>query len=197
MELIKPRHRLLKPRVLSIDEALELTSEELRALRRDGILPPIAGGAVTAKVYGNFLLGLMSSTPARRPDWAADTINLALVTATYTPNQDTDTFWGDTGISSNELASGGGYTTGGNALATKSSTYDGTSNEARFTATSPVTWTFVGNKAFRYGVVYKNTGTATTSPLIAFIDYGAQSITDSTFNSNIDATHGLVTLTAS
>ena len=46
-------------------------------------------------------------------------------------------------------------------------------------------------------MLYKSTGTATTSPLIAFIDYGAQSITDSTFNSNIDATHGIVTLTAS
>ena len=166
-------------------------------LRSLGIYPAIAGGAVTAKVYGNFLLGLMSSTAARRPDWAANTINLALVTTTYTPNQDTDTFWGDTGISSNELASGNGYTTNGNALASKSSTYDGTSNEARFTATSPVTWTFVGTKTFRYGIVYVSTGTPSTSPLVAYIDYGAQSITDSTFNSNIDATHGIVTLTAS
>ena len=152
---------------------------------------------MTSKVYGNFLLGLMSSTTARRPDWAASTINLALVTSTYTPNQDTDTFWGDTGLQSNELASGGGYTTGGNALASKTSTYDATSNEARFTATSPITWTFVGTKTFRYGIVYVSTGTPTTSPLVAYIDYGAQSITDSTFNSNIDATHGIVTLTAS
>ena len=183
MEPFKPPGKLLKPRVLTLDETLQHTPEELAALRQIGILPAIAGGAVSAKVYGNYLLGLCSSTPARRVDWAGDTINLALVTGTYVPNQDTDTYWGDAGISANELASGGGYTTGGAALASKSSTYDPTSNEARFTATSPITWTFVGNKAFRYGVLYKSTGTAGTSPLIAFIDYGAQSITDSTFNS--------------
>ena len=101
MELNKPPGgRLLKPRVLTLDETLEHTPEELAALRSIGILPAIAGGAVTAKVYGNYLLGLGSSTPARWVDWAGDTINLALVTGTYTPNQDTDTYWGDAGISS-------------------------------------------------------------------------------------------------
>jgi len=195
MELIKPQHRILKPRILTPDEALALTPQELVALRRSGVMMPIAGGAVTAFVYGNFLLGLMSATPARQVIWATDPVKVALCTSSYTPNQDTDTFWNT--AQANEMASGGGYTTGGVALAGKTSTYDGTSNEARFTATSPVTWTFTGTHAFRYGVLYKDTGTASTAPLIAYIDYGAQSITDSTFNSNIDSTHGIFTLTAS
>ena len=49
-------------------------------------------------------------------DLTADTIKLALVTASYTPNQDTHDMWDD--VSANEVSSSG-YSAGGATLASK------------------------------------------------------------------------------
>jgi hypothetical protein len=153
--------------------------------------------AVTATAYGLTFSGQYSATAARRIDWVTDTIKVALVTSTYSPAQDTDTFWGDSGISSNELATGNGYTTGGQAIpATKSVAYDTTTNETRLKTTGTNSWTFTGTKAFRYAVVYKDTGTTTTSPLMCWEDLGAQSITDSTFTITWDTTNGILKIAA-
>lgn len=46
--------------------------------------------------------------------WEVHTINMALMTNSYTPNLGSDTHWGD--VSTNEIAAGSGYTAGGNAL---------------------------------------------------------------------------------
>lgn len=97
-------------------------------------------------------------------DWDTDTIKVAILTSAYTPDQDAHDFWND--VSANE-ASASGYTAGGAALTTKTVTYDTATNQIRLDA-DDVTWTsaVVG----RYLVVYKDTGTASTSPLLGYYD---------------------------
>ena len=147
----------------------------------------------TGNWYGLALLGQYSTTAARRVDWVTDTIKLSLHTATYTPAQDTDDFFND---ATNKLGAGGGYTTGGNTLGTKSTVYDAGTNEMRLIATTGNVWTFTGTKAFERAVIYSDTGGAsTTDPLLGYTNLGAQSVTDTTFTLTPDAT-GWLKITA-
>lgn len=149
--------------------------------------------AATANFYGQAFLGQWSATAARRVDWVGDTIKVALCTATYTPNQDTDVFY--TALT-NEVANGNGYTTGGVALAGKSTSYDSATNETRLLA-SASSWT-TATFTYRYAVVYKDTGAGATSPLIAYFDTGGnQTVTLGTETITWDATFGVVKVTAS
>lgn len=95
------------------------------------------------------------------------TIKVALVTSSYTPDQDAHTKFSDI---TNEV-SGTGYTAGGATLTTPSVTQDNTNNRGVFDA-DDVTWSSSTITA-RGAVLYKSTGTASTSPLIAYIDFGA------------------------
>jgi hypothetical protein len=121
-------------------------------------------------------------------DFDTDTVKVALVTTAYTPSQDTHDFWND--VNANELAAGGGYTAGGNTLGTKSVTYTAGTNRTALIA-ADTSWTFVGTKAFRYAVAYKDTGAAATSKLLGYSDLGAQSITDALFTLDFDQVNGL------
>lgn len=86
-------------------------------------------------------------------------VMLALVKSTYTPNI-AHTIWSD--VSGEEVATGDGYTTGGEALGSLSV------NSTRFDA-ADVTWSSL-TKTFRYGVLYINdTVNAIVNPLIAYI----------------------------
>jgi hypothetical protein len=109
-------------------------------------------------------------------DWLSDTIKAALVVAAYTPNVATHDFWDD--VSANELATGNGYTTGGATLASKTTVVTG--GNADYDA-ADVVWAFTATKTFRYLVLYKDTGTAATSPLILYVDFGVDRVEDSTF----------------
>lgn len=103
-------------------------------------------------------------------DLLSDTIKLTLHTTTYAPNQSTNEVKAD---ATNELGTGGGYTALGQALASK--TYVATSLVTAFDA-ADVTWTgFTGT--FRYGVIWDDTPTTPTDPLIALIDNTSQTIT--------------------
>jgi len=97
-------------------------------------------------------------------DWNSDTIKIMAVTNSYTPNVDSDDFLND--VSANE-ASGSGYSTGGITL-TCSVTQDNTNNRAIYDATDISVSALV--LTWRYWVVYKSTGVASTSPLICYID---------------------------
>jgi hypothetical protein len=74
-----------------------------------------------SKLYGNFLKQALN----KEIDWDSDTIKVALLSSSYTPNQDTHDYFDD--VSTYEVT-GTGYTTGGITLASKTSTYDGTNN---------------------------------------------------------------------
>lgn len=98
-------------------------------------------------------------------DILSDTIKVMLCTSTYSPNQDTHEFKSDV---TNEI-SGTGYTAGGSSLANKTLTYTGATNKTTFDA-DDTTWSSATLTA-RYAVIYKDTGTGSTSPLIAYIDF--------------------------
>jgi hypothetical protein len=99
---------------------------------------------------------------------STDTIKVALLTATHSTNIDTQKFWSD--VSANEIT-GTGYTAGGQALANKAVTQDNVDDEGVFDA-DDITWATATITA-RYAVVYKDTGVAGTSLILAIIDFGA------------------------
>lgn len=100
-------------------------------------------------------------------DLDTDTIKVALVTSSYTPDQDTHEDFADV---TNEIT-GTGYTAGGAALANKAVTKDTTDNEGVFDA-DDVTWSSSTITA-RGAVVYKDSGTASTSWLVCYLDFGS------------------------
>jgi len=102
----------------------------------------------------------------------AGTLRVALVTATYTPNQNTHEFWSD--VSANEV-SGTNYTAGGNAAANATVTMDA-AGLVKFDADDPAAWlqSATGFSNARRAIIYYDTGIATTSRLVAYSnDFGA------------------------
>lgn len=100
-------------------------------------------------------------------DLDADTIKVALVGSGYSANKDTHDFFNDV---SSEV-SGTGYTSGGKTLVSPALSQDNLNDRAVLSA-DDLTWTLASFTA-RAAVVYKATGSAANSPLIAFLDFGA------------------------
>lgn len=104
-------------------------------------------------------------------DWddnSTTTVKIALVTSSFTPAVDTQDFWDD--VSTNEV-SGTNYTAGGNACGNKAITGP-SSGVITVDADDPATWSqdASGFSNARYAILYKDTGTPSTSPLIAYYD---------------------------
>jgi len=113
-------------------------------------------------IYNDFKESIMNGSI----DLDTDTIKVALVTSSYTPDQDAHDFFDDV---TNEV-SGTGYTAGGATLASKTVTQDNTNNRGVFDA-ADTSWTNTSIASIRGAVIYKSTGTASTSRLIAYIDF--------------------------
>lgn len=131
--------------------------------------------AVTIATYDNYKANIDGGTASggAAMDWLSDTFKIALCTTTYTPNTATHDFFDDV---TNELTTATGYTAGGETLASKTTSAPVATVVTRDAA--DVTWTFSASKSFRYGVIYKSTGTASTSPLMFLIDFdGSTNIT--------------------
>lgn len=141
----------------------------------------------TTTIYGSFPAALAN----KEIDWDSDTIKVALVTSSYTPNQDTHDYWDD--VSANE-ASGTGYTAGGATLAGKTSAYTAGTNVRAFDA-NDVSWA-TSTITARYAVIYDDSpATAATKPLIAYVDFGSdQSSSAGTF-SIVWSANGIFTVT--
>jgi hypothetical protein len=103
-------------------------------------------------------------------DLDTDAIGVALVLSGYTPNIDTHDFFDDI---TNE-ASGAGYAAGGITLSGTTVYMNTTSDLAMFDA-ADVTWA-TSTITARGAVLYKRTGTAGTSPLIAYFDFGSDQV---------------------
>lgn len=103
-------------------------------------------------------------------DLDTDTVKVSLHTATYAPNIDNDNFFDDI---TNELAASGGYIGGGETLIASIVIADDSNDRAFWDADDLIWSTFTPSATFRYGVIYKDTGIANTSALIAYIDFGA------------------------
>jgi len=95
---------------------------------------------------------------------------VALVLSGYSPNIDTHDFFDDI---TNE-ASGAGYTAGGITLSSTTVIMNTTSDLAAFDA-ADITWA-TSTITARGAVLYRNTGTGSTSPLIAYFDFAEDKI---------------------
>jgi hypothetical protein len=91
-----------------------------------------------------------------------------------------------------ELAAGNGYTAGGNAASTTSSTQTG--GTYKLILASPTAWTATGGSLgpFRYAVLYDST----TNNLIGYWDYGSSVTlaTGESFTVSLDGTNGVFTV---
>lgn len=115
-------------------------------------------------IYNKFKLEALKGSI----DLSTDTIKVMLLTSSYTPNIDTHLFIDD--VSANQIT-GTGYTAGGATITNPTVTQDNTDNEGVFDG-DDVTWSDSTLTA-RYAVIYKDTGTPSTSPVIAYIDFGS------------------------
>jgi hypothetical protein len=147
--------------------------------------------AVTAYWYVHGLsqaFGGETAGEAPLVDFLSDSIKVALTTNSYTPNQDTHDFYNDV---TNEVT-GTGYTAGGSELATK--TLANTTNVVKFDA-ADTAWA-TSTITARYAVVYKDSGTSSTSPLLCWVNFGADvSSSAGTFQITWDSA-GIATITA-
>lgn len=125
----------------------------------------------------------LSQLMAGNIDFDSDNFKVALLTSSYTPNQDGNSNWSD--ISSNEI-SGTGYIAGGNTLANVTVITDNANNRVDVDADNVV----IPNSTItaRYAVIYKDTGNPATSTLIAYTDFGSDAIsTNANFTIRINS----------
>lgn len=127
--------------------------------------------ATTWVPYQNFIKNQVDGSLVT--DWDTDSIKISFHTVTYVPSATADNDFADV---TNEVT-GDGYTAGGNTLT--ASVTGPTGNNVTLDA-SNTTWS-EGASGFtdaRIAVCYKDTGTAGTSPLIAYNDLGASKSND-------------------
>lgn len=147
--------------------------------------------AASAIWYGTPLKNQWGTTASARIDFATDTIKQALTTSSYAFSQDNDDFFNDV---TNEVSSAN-YTAGGAALGGKQLTYTGGTNTVAFDATDSA-WTTV-TFTTRYGPIYKDTGTASTSALMWLHDWGGdQTVNAANFTVQYNAA-GIATIVVS
>lgn len=121
--------------------------------------------AITATPYGNFIMKLGIGSF----NLPADTLKVLLTTSAYVPNIDTHASVTDV---TNELADAvGGYTAGGKTITGLTWTYD-SANDRGVLASNIVTWSAAAFTC-RYAVIYKAGADAANSPLVGYIDFGA------------------------
>jgi len=119
----------------------------------------------TITKYNLFLKGMFNGDTNAVIDFDTDTIKVALATSAYTPSATTHDFFNDI---TNEVT-GTNYTAGGAEITSKTLT------ESSGTVTfdgADVTWSQSGSgfSNARYAIIYKSTGTSSTSRLIGYID---------------------------
>lgn len=117
---------------------------------------------------------------------ASDTLKVALLLNTYTPDLDNHAFLDD--VNTHEVANGHGYTTGGATLSGRSVTTDTGTDKGIFKCANPSWVADATGFTCRYAVLYKDTGLASSSPLIALWDFGGdQNPVDITFELIVNA----------
>jgi hypothetical protein len=100
-----------------------------------------------------------------------DTHTFKIVLSNSAPTPGTNTVLADI----TQIASGNGYTTGGNTLGTVTWTETGSGTGIWQWTTADSTWTASGGSiaTFRYAVVYDDTPTSPADPLVGYLDYGS------------------------
>lgn len=132
-------------------------------------------------IYNTFPLYLGDGTI----DLDSDTLKVSLHTSSYTPAA-THSVYGDL---TNEVAAGGGYTTGGETLTV---TWTESSGTVTLSGSNP-SWTTATFTA-RYAVVYDDTPVSPAKPLICLFDFGTdQTVSNGTFTLQFNAS-GILTI---
>lgn len=122
-------------------------------------------------------------------DLLNNTVKVMLLTSSHSTNIDTQEVISD--VSANEVA-GTAYVAGGGTLANKAVTKDNTNDKGVFDA-DDLTWA-ASTITARYAVIYKDTGTPSTSPILRIIDFGSnQSSSGGNFTLQWDA-GGILTM---
>jgi hypothetical protein len=141
---------------------------------------------VSGKWFGSAFLAAFN----KEIDWnETNKIKVGLCTSTYSPDQDVHNYYDDI---TNELTTTGGYTLGGMVLPTPTLTYTGATNIFKLDG-DDCAWTSATFTA-RYAFIYYDTGTASTSPLLGYVDFGADmSVSAATFTLQWDTAGILIT----
>jgi hypothetical protein len=119
-----------------------------------------------------------------------DPVNVGLTTSSFTPNQDTMNYYNDV---TNDLTTTGGYTAGGQVLA--SDDFTQTNNVLKHDSTDP-SWTsasFTARRAFYY---VDTGGASSADALISWVDFGADETVASGTFTIVHHASGIWTLTA-
>jgi hypothetical protein len=144
--------------------------------------------AVSAYMFGQALAKSLNKEIA----WLADNIKTALIKDTWVPAQDTNQYWSD--VVANETA-GTGYTAGGATLASKTLTYDGSTNKTKLAAANPQ-WP-ASTITARYACLYDDSpSTNATKPVLGYVDFGANQSTSNTTFEIVWAAAGIFEITA-
>jgi len=126
-------------------------------------------------------------------DLEGDTIKMSLHSSSYTPSIDDDHFYDQV---DNEVSASGDYSAGGATLTVTSTTNDSGDSPAS-TGVFDATDVSFDNATItaRYAIIYKDTGTASTSPVICYIDFTTdQTSTSGTFTVAF-AAEGIINIT--
>lgn len=126
--------------------------------------------AVTASPYGLSFKGLGLG----RFDFSSHTFKIMLTDNNYVPDFDLHEFKTDV----TDEISGPGYVGGGATLANLTWIYDAGADRCVLRC-DPVVWP-TASFTTRYGVIYRNTGTAATSPLLSYVDFGGDNAPNNT-----------------
>lgn len=130
-------------------------------------VPVVEGGALGTHPY---VYGYLNAF-TKKISWTTDTsIMVALMTSGFTPAQ-SQQFWGGSGVSTNEVANGNGYSTGGVALGSPTNVVV---SSTQTLSGANVSWTSSGaGFSTSFAVIYDSaTGVTATEPLIAWVDFG-------------------------
>ena len=105
---------------------------------------------------------------------STDTLKCVLANTGYTFDKDTDKYYSD--VSASELANGNGYTTGGQTLTGVTVTENDTSDRADMACTNP-SWTASGGSIGPTPGAWIIDDTATSDPIIGYIDFDGDQTT--------------------
>lgn len=138
--------------------------------------------AATSQWFGQAATGLIARM------WTPTQMGVILMVPSFVPNIDTQLRYSD--VQASELATGGGYTAGGQQITGRSASYDSAADEYNLQG-NDLTWGPGATFTTRYGVIYEMT--TADKWLWAILDFGGPiDVANGVFQ--IDWTAGLLSI---
>lgn len=120
----------------------------------------------SGSLYGQFALSLLKGQIG---DLTAASLKVLITTSGYAPDVDADQYLTDVDVATNEV-SGSGYSR--LALTGVTAAWNAAANKAVVSA-DPAVWSPVTFTGGRVAVIYIDSGSAATSRLVGWVDFGA------------------------